>query len=312
MNRSLWSVEERALRLVLSLAASQDAVISRRTLDDHFLVEAGLLVSLGLLVPEGHATTISADDDVPVAVEWSAERSSFGYFSETDGWVDVAAGDLMTFALHVPSLVTRLVSGLDIQPRDLFRPIVPELLWEMGTCRLPGRSKRVTVWIARRLHDPRVWQTFVQAARDRPTDDIRMVLHVSEDELPNAPYIAQHVIIAAGSVIAATRPFEIAPQIVTARLQNPAFTEGPVQMSADGGHLIVNGKSYTFRGVKHRAIVSLLHEAWLTGRSRRLTEEVLLEAECSASTRRLSRVFKGHTDWHEIIKEEGGVCWLEV
>lgn len=312
MIRSLLTIEERALRLALSLAASQDALISRRTLDVHFGAEADLLVSLGLLVPEGHATSVSADDDVPVAVEWSAERSSFGHFSETDGWVDVAAGDLNTFALHVPSLVKLLVSGLDFQPRFLFRAIVPELLWEMGTCRLPGRSKRVTVWIARRLDDPGVWQTFVLAARNRPTDDMRMVVHLSEDELPNAPYMALHLFIAAGSVLSATRPFEIDPQIATARLQNPAFAEGPVHMSADGGHLNVNGKSYTFRGVKHRAIVRLLYEAWLTGRPRRLTEEVLLAAECAASTARLSRAFKGHTNWHEIIKEEGGACWLEV
>jgi len=139
-----------------------------------------------------------------------------------------------------------------------------------------------------------------------------MVLHLSEAELQNAPYLAQHTIIAAGSVLSATRPFEIDPQIAAARLQNPAIAEGPVHMSADGGHLIVNGKSYTFRGGKHRVIVRLLHEAWAIGRPRRLTEEVLYEAECAASTRRLSRVFKGHPDWHEIIKEQGGFCWLVV
>jgi hypothetical protein len=312
MNRSSSRVEERALQLALSLATSVDGQVSRKTIDDHFGPEADLLISMGILALEGHATSIATEEDASAAVEWSAERSCFGYFSETDGCVDLAADALSTFGLQVGRLVKLLVCQMNIQPKELLSEIKPGLLWELGACRLPGRSKRVVLWIARRLPDPVVWRAFVQATRDRPTEELRMVVHLAEGEIPDTPFLANHAVIAAGSVLSAIRPFEIDVQIASARLRNPTISESPVSLSADRGYLIVHGKTYTFRGGKQRSIARSLFDAWIRGEPRRLTEEVLLEAESGASVRRLARAFKAHPNRHEIIKEKGGICWLEI
>ena len=305
-------LERMALHLALSLASSKDSHISRQVIEDHFGAEADLLVSMGILAPDGHGTAIATEQDLPAIVAWQAERDSFGYFSEEGGWIDVDAAALTTFALQVRPLVSRLTSQLDVLPVGLFDELSPGVLWELGSCRLPGRAKRSSVWVARRLNDGDVWRSFLQATRNRPTPDLRVVLHLAESEVPDLPFVGNHAILAAGSVRSASDPFLIDAETLAARLQMPQRKGSPISVSADGGHVTVHGNSYTFSGSKQRAIVRHLYQAWVRGEPRCLTEEVLLEAESGATVRRLARAFNGHPDWHEIIKEKGGFCWLEI
>ena len=209
MNLTSSTRGTQALRLALELATSESGRISRKTLSDHFAGMGKFLVGLGLLKPEGHSTSIATQDDLAAAVEWSPERDSYGYFSETDGWIDLAADTISTFALQVHPLVRLLTAQIDLQPPDLFNEIKENLLWEVGSGRLPGRAKRVQFWVGRRLHNASVWQSFVHATRDRPTQELRVVLHLAEREIPDAPFVANHAIVAVGSIISAENTFQI-------------------------------------------------------------------------------------------------------
>lgn len=304
--------DEQALALALSLAASAECRISRLTLQKHFSKAGQVLIADGLLRPEGHSASVADIDDVPVSVEWLPERGSFGYFSESDGWVDIATDLLSDFTLQIEPLAKRLTAALDVLPKERFVELSPGVVWEYGTCRLPGRAARIPLWIARRLHDPAAWKTFLELTRTRPTQNLRMVLHLAETEGQQLPFVANHVIVAVGAVISASGAFQVDPDIVAARLKSPMHANGPVKPSADGGYVEVHGKTYVFRGGKQRTIVRLLCEAWLRGEPRCLTEEVMDDAGSSGSTRRLARAFKGHSNWHEIIKEADGHCWLEA
>ena len=312
MNLNFLSVERRGLHLALSLAGSTDCRISRSVLTDHFGEEAEWLISKGLLAAEGHVTSIATEDDASVAVEWSSRLDCYGYFSETDGWVSIANDQLTMFSLQISPLIRQLTTQMDLSPSNNLTELAQGLIWELGTCRLPGRPKRVSVWAARRLNDPAVRNRIEQLRKDRPTPDVRLVLYLAEGEDPGLPFIANLSIMAVGSVVSVANPLEIDPDIVAARLLNKLDSPADLPVSADGGHVRVNGKEYVFSGSKQRAIIRILYVAKFRGELRSSTIQVLDEAGSSESTRRLARAFKGHKDWHEIIKEEGGSCWLDI
>jgi hypothetical protein len=180
----------------------------------------------------------------------------------------------------------------------------------MGYARLPGQLKRVSIWVTRRIHDPDVRDGLHQAALNRPPGDLRLILSLSNTETSTWT-LANQVAASVSSLVSVADPFKIDAAIASARLTLPVGKVDEVKLSADGGHLVVHGRSYRFRGVRQRAIVRQLVEAWKDGGPRLLTQSVLTEANCGLSVRRLANVFKGHANWHVVIREEAGFCWLQ-
>lgn len=72
----------------------------------------------------------------------------------------------------------------------------------------------------------------------------------------------------------------------------------------------VLGNKYRFTGVKQRAIIRHLHEAYASGTPECITSQVLEAAECGASVNTLAKAFAGREDWRDFIAEEGGRCWM--
>jgi hypothetical protein len=312
MNRNFSESDLRAVKLALQLAASDTGTVSRATLSRHFGGEAQRLMALEILTPDGHATTVATSEDDPTAVIWSSERSQFEQFSLEDGWVPLSHDELQTYSLEFRRLAEILVGELDLEPKGQFAEIRPGQLWDIGSCRLPRRAQRVSVWVARRLHIPEIWEDFVSAARERPPSRLRLVVALADTDQHPTKYLANHCIAAVSSLVSAINPFEIDGDVASTRMGQPSGEGRSVHLSADGGVLTVHGKEYAFRGLKHRAILRQLYEAWDRGEPRCLTEKVLLEAESGETVRRLSRAFKGHRNWFEVIKEDDGFCWLEV
>jgi hypothetical protein len=312
MSPTSWKAESQALRLALDVAASEGCCVSRGTISRHFGSEADLLLEKGILRPNGLASSAVSGEDLPATVVWSPERNEFGYFSNEDGWVSVSEESLTSYVLDVQLLVRSLTAQIDLQPKGTFAEIRRDTIWDAGLCRLPQHTKRVSVWIARRLHDPDVWTEFLEAVRERPPAGTRLVISLTNNASHPNQYIANHAVVAAVSLILADRPLEIDGEVAAARLKLPSRETKPVWLSADGGYLIVRGRSYTFRGQKHRSIVRQLFDAWDAGKPRCLTEDVLVEAECGASVRRLASLLKGHPNWRDIIKERAGMCWLDI
>jgi hypothetical protein len=245
------------------------------------------------------------------SVVWSAERGGYGYFDEEQGWVDLSPDETSVFTLDVQRLAERLTKDLDLRPAGGFVELVPGILWDLGFARLPQLTKRVSVWVARRLQDPDVLEAVYDTACNRPALDLRLILSLSNAEISGWT-LANQVIASVSSLASVADPFKIDAAIASARLRLPVGSVEEVTLSADGGHLVVHGRSYRFRGVRQRAIVRQLVEARKDGEARLLTQNALNEAGCGLSVRRLANVFKGHPDWHEVIREEAGFCWLQA
>lgn len=301
-----------AANLVLAIAATPTARISSAVLRDEFEDVAAELNGNGLLQKDGHdfaAASLADHDDAPVSVTWSPQDQSWGYFSPSAGWVAVPEDRLISYRLNFQTLLPRVVAGLYAAKTIPCTPIIPDNLWEMGDVKLPGRSQRVPLWVARRLPDRAVWVSFTEAVRKRPAPGLRIVLSLTPTDRLEKDIHLGHSIVALRDVALAADPLAVDPTILAARVGGGARRDGHlISIGAEGAVVNVRDKTYRFTGVKHRAIIRCLYEAYDAGEPECVTSRVLEAAECGASVNTLAKAFAGREDWREFIAEEGGRC----
>ena len=308
------SITRAAADLVLAIAATPTARISGAVLRDEFEDAAGELDSSAILQKDGHdfaAASLADHDDAPVSITWSAQDRSWGYFSPTAGWVVVPEERLVSYRLNFETLLPRIVASLYAAKTIPCRPITPEHLWEMGDVKLPGRSQRVPLWIARRLTDRPVWASFTEAIRRRPAPGLRIVLSLTPTHRLEKDIHRGHSIIDLRDVALAADALIVDPAILAARVGGGARRDGHlISIGAEGGVVNVQDRTYSFPGVKQRAIIRALYVAYEAGSPECVTTQVLEEAEYSDSVNTLTKAFSGRTDWRDFIKEEHGRCWM--
>jgi hypothetical protein len=303
-----------AADLVLAVAATPTARISGAVLRDEFEAAAAELDGLALLQKDGHdfaAASLADHDDAPVSVTWSPQDRSWGYFSPSAGWVAVPEERLISYRLNFEALLPRIVDGLYAAKTVPCRTMIPDHLWEMGDVQLPGRRQRVPLWIARRLTDRAVWTAFADAVRKRPAPGLRIVLSLTPTDRVEKDIHLGHSIVALRDVALATDPLVVDPAILAARVRGGTPRDDQsISIAAEGGVVTVRGNTYSFPGVKQRAVIRTLYAAFQTGDPACVTSQVLEAAEYSRSVNTLEKAFSGRVDWREFIEEEGGRCWM--
>ena len=298
---------------MLSVVETPDAVISGSVLDGYYGQVAPALKAAGILQPTDHsraAVSLVDHEDEPVSLIWSPEHRAYGYFSPAAGWVSVPGDQLAMSRVNFSKLIGQLVERLDLSPRTASVELVPDLLWEVGDARLPGRSKRTAVWIGRRLGDPAIWRTFIDAARKRPAPGLRVVLSLTpRNRLPTDVHLG-HTLIDVRDV-ADHNGLAVVPDLLAARIAaGSQLSHDLITMAADGASLTVRGTRHAFSGSKQRAIIRQLYGAWKSGHPELLTAEVLETAGYSTSVNTLAKAFSGRSEWRDFIREENGRCWL--
>lgn len=272
------------------------------------------LQSSGLIEPDGFETTTTSladHDDTPVSITWSADQGGYGYFSPASGWVPVPADRLGVFRVNFTNLLKHVLQQFDLPSHATPTTLLADSLWEVGEVRLPGRTKRVPLWVARRLDDPKVWASFLETVRLRPAPGLRVVLSFSPTARLPAQVLNGHAIISIQDVGHHQDGLVVDPEILAARVISGAVaTDALIVMAADGASLTVRGHRYAFPGSKQRAIIRHLYEAWASGNAECSTTEVLEAADYSGSVNTIAKAFSGRTDWREFIKVEQGRCWL--
>lgn len=290
-----------------------NAVVCGSVLDGYYGRVVPELKAIGILEPKDHlrATASLVDhEDEPVNLTWSAEHRAYGYFSPSAGWVTVPGEQLATFRVGFEKLFDRLLGRLDLSPRSSPTALVADLLWEAGEVRLPGRSRRVPLWIGRRFGDPMVWNRFAETVRARPAPGLRIVLSLTPtDRLPAHVHLG-HSLIAVRDV-ADHSGLIVDPDLLAARVASGSQqSDDLIRMAADGASITMRGKRYAFSGSKQRAVIRQLYEAWNAGSPEILTAQVLEAAGYSDSVNTLAKAFSRRTDWRDFIKEEHGRCWM--
>ncbi|WP_281301867.1 MULTISPECIES: hypothetical protein [unclassified Iodidimonas] len=307
------SIDRKAADLLLSVIETPDAVIGGSVLDSYYGRVAPALKASGILQSKDHsraAVSLVDHEDEPVNLTWCPKHRAYGYFSPSAGWVNVPGNQLATYRVNFGMLLEQLLERLDISPRTAPVELVPDLLWEVGDARLPGRSKRISVWIGRRLSDAATWKRFIDAARKRPAPGLRIVLSFTPgNRLPTDVHLG-HALIAVRDV-ADHNGLAVISELLAARVAaGSQLTDDLIAMAADGASLTVRGTRHSFSGSKQRAIIRQLYDAWRSGHPELLTAEVLESAGYSTSVNTLAKAFSGRPEWREFIKEENGRCWL--
>lgn len=150
------SLDQQTIDILLSVIETPHAMITSAALDGFYAAKAPALKASGLLALKDHrcaAVSLADHDDEPVNPSWSPEHRGYGYFSPSAGWVPVPDSQMASFGISFEKLFEHLLGRLDLSTRASPTILLPDLLWEIGEVRLPGRSKRVPLWIGRRLAD---------------------------------------------------------------------------------------------------------------------------------------------------------------
>lgn len=308
------SLDQQTIDILLSVIETPHAMITSAALDGFYAAKAPALKASGLLDLKGHrraAVSLADHDDEPVNLSWSPEHRGYGYFSPSAGWVPVSDSQMASFGISFEKLFGHLLERLDFSTRASPTILLPDLLWEIGEVRLPGRSKRVPLLIGRRLADPKVWNRFAETVRARPAPGLRIVLSLTPAARLPTQIHQGHSIIAVRDIVDHASGLVVDPDLLAARIvSGTTSTDALITMAADGASVTVRGKRYAFSGSKQRALIRQLCEAWQSGSPECLTAEVLENAEYSDSVNTLTKAFSGRTDWRDFIKEEHGRCWM--
>lgn len=312
MTRSSLKIDRRAAKLIWTIAETPSGRISHSALMTYYPVQGEQLVKASLLKPvqgERAITSLVDHDDEPVNLIWSGEHDGYGYFSPNAGWIEADADELVTFELQFEQLIALALSGLDCPLATRPVTLIPGLLWEIGDCRLPGRAKKVPVWIARGLSNSKIWHEFKAKTQTRPSPSLRAVLSLGPETALPTVHVSGHEIVSVESVANTGTGFLVDANVLAARVSlGTGNDEALVVMAADGGVITVRGKRYTFSGSKQKAVIRQLFDAWDSGQPECSTVIVLYDAGYRDSVNTLGKAFSGRKDWREFIEEKNGTC----
>lgn len=276
--------------------------------------EAGrLLLGAGLLTKVGQTEVVAGTDDyddLPMRVEWSPERESHGYYGSSGTWVSVPAEEISVYGVKMAAFLTQLLVRCEQITALAKNPLVPDILWDLGTVKLEARGKPVSVWFARRLFDEHHKDKVEDIAAKRPPGTARMIVTSSDGckdlQTPG------HLTVSIRDIAESAMSFVIDPTTLARRMKLvPSSALKPIQHSVDYGTINIGDDTYKFRGVQHRAILKILVDAYNDNNPIRLTADILDEIKPGPKVTNLARAFSGNKDWHKFIKEEAGQCWIE-
>jgi hypothetical protein len=311
-------LESDAAQLLLAIAETPEATIAAHALNE-FLAEAGRkLIAAGALKPDGfEAVAINADhDDSIVSLFWSAEHGGYAYFSASDGVVRVDDDAIARYRLDLAWLLRWLAGQLGHNASTAPVLLVADRLWRLGDMWLGERkrSRRKTeVFFARRLSDVETLGQVRQALEFRAGQPARVILTTTE-----RPGLSSTVAVSGLATLSlkdcarsSAGAFMIDPAAVYASVHDVVQPRErpPVQVDAEFRVVRVGRREFKFRGDKQRQVIGFLHRRRDERDERVSTALMFAELEFHGATR-LRDLFKGHSDWRDLIGQEDGACWL--
>lgn len=311
------SIDRKAVGLLLSVLESPSARISGTLLSDYHPKQEAALLAANLLKPCGHlpvAVSLADHDDEPVSLTWSAEHEGYGYFSPAAGWITVPNERLAVFGVNYSVFLAQIMVQLDLTSCGGATTLIPDILWEVGDARIGRRKTRTSIWFARRLYDPAVWQQIADAAARRPITQIRVILTSTPSARLSDQPIPGHLVVSVRDVIDFGAGLAIRPDILTARLDgtSPIDVQERLHLTPDGRKLTINGTvTIEFRSDTHITIIRKLVAGFKSQRRYKASE---LLNNTAPSVKTLRQAF-GAQKWAELapyLKSKGGLWGFDL
>lgn len=305
-------LDQNALRLITAIAGTRDARVSAMALDQHH-VAAKQLLDAGFILRRGSTMAAVAEDDLDDALirivhhpihERAGQLGNAAWQDEEDSAVR------RLYAMDMLAVARRALSRIDCSLSSAPVPYLDGAVLDFGTARLPRRTARIGVWVARGLTSPRRFEALRDIAGRRPADGLRVVIALDPAARLRPSFLNGHEIVALEDVVDHEDGLAVHPETLAARLVIGRDDGAPLTMAADGASINVRGKTYGFRGSKQRAVIRELYAVWCAGQPECLTAEVLETAGFSPSVNTLAKAFSGRNDWRDFIQESGGRCGI--
>ncbi|MCB1470658.1 MAG: hypothetical protein KDK08_26690 [Rhizobiaceae bacterium] len=255
--------------LLLDLLDSPDLILSSHTLLDLGAAAAGLL-DAGLLVPDGHESSVVAFDGTEMAsakVAPHPETGGLGWFDRDNIWHPVTGTQLQRYRLDIGAIFQHLIGNSIRIAKPAPRPHCDGLVWEVGRVHIAG-SHWCDLLFVRRLQDP--------ASRDSALLTLAK-LRSAQSQLVLAPSCWEHdkpaAIIDIHKLIGLDGSGRIDHGRLVANFEGRDLTiTDRVNVSPDGRRLTVDGEVMAFSGDIVIGLVQQLFETWKTGVPRRAAE----------------------------------------
>jgi hypothetical protein len=309
------SLTKQGVDLLLRVMETRTAKIQAATLRQVASRATDELLGAKLLVASGHIPVVTAMDafeDEPIPAEWCAKRRQFGYHNSVGRWVAVDADELTALAVDHGLALAKMLVTFERAGPSRPTPLIPDLVWDVGTIRLTGAKSSVPVWFARHLADPGVWGGLDALFERRPPDEVRVVLTSTPGERIPITANRRNVVVSVADVIGSPDKLAISPQALGARVfPGQVQRRFPIDHSEDCGIVWHRGETLTFGGDKQRQLLQRLFAAYWA-KSAVLRIAALLEDVGSGNqVNTLKKAFGRRTDWQRFIKFDDGNCWIE-
>ena len=268
------------------------------------------LLSSGVIKPEGYeavAVSIDSHDDSPVALTWSREHGSFGYFSSIAGWVTIPHEDIRRYSIEIYAVFSALMSEF-WSCRGSASIVVADTLWDLGNLRFGRSSRQLPILFARRLHDPARLQAVRRDLLLRPFEGLRIVLTSTHPDglretFVHGAIVSIHDVLGEGATVS---PLAIGAHLAQVHMER----RGDEVLVLEGGGRVVHLYGETFRfpkGVHQRMIVNLLYQRYLAGVRWVPSDEIVAELDLRDNAR-IRDYFKKHPAWNRLLTERKGMC----
>jgi hypothetical protein len=308
------SLNKLAIDLLLRAMEARGTSLQASTLHQVSRRATEMLLEAKLLAANGHVPVVAGMDDYedePIEATWSPEQKSFGYHDSAGRWIKVDNQEIAACRVDYGLALAQMLVAFDRAGPSRPTPLIPDLVWEVGTIKLNGAKAPVPVWFARRLGDPAVWAQLDGLLARRPPEEVRVILTSTPGErIPVNTQKRNHVIRAADMI--GTSKLAISPEVLGALVfPCQAQRRFPIDHSDDYGIVWLRGQTLSFRSDKQRQLLGLLFDPYWSGSPVCRTATVLTEAGYQEGTNALAKVFSGRDDWRSFIKYADGNCWIE-
>ncbi|MBF0160507.1 MAG: hypothetical protein HQL58_13405 [Magnetococcales bacterium] len=270
-------------------------------------------MACGLLRQGEICTTVrnrSCDEYDTIEAEWDADSRSYRYFSMPGRWTTVPEEDLQTYDLDMDGFLAWIARQFGQTRCHNFKEVVPGILWDLGVCWVGKR--RISLFFLCRVSFSSVYDQVYDALRDRSVSPAGILLTTSQWSVRNATFPGNHRVVRLEDCLldADTVAIDMDKVANIVNGTEPSQHSGPLQYSSDYGSVTVHGRTFVFRGDKQKQVIGMLIEAWERGDKKVRSQDVLEAVE--SRTDQIRRLFRGHSDWSDLIGYQDGFCWLKV
>ena len=232
------------------------------------------------------------------------EPGKFCYFNSD--WYPVDPGELKQYRYSMDWLPGALKTGLHISGKTT--EIVPGIFLRLGYFRFMDQV--VPIWLARHLSRGKIIDDVYDALAALEQDREGIIITQRRPESMRFSFPGDYRLV--DPVTLLNEEGYLSTEYLAAHIHPKNQRENTlIYWDEDRGLLYLRGREpIQFTGSKNRKAITLLYDRCLKN-DNKWNIQALLE-EIGSSSTHISKLFRGHPHWKEVIGFADGMCWLII